>query len=63
MELEVVLTEKDIEIFGLIMKEKLFSIGIPLYVLISVVFFLQIVAREFFNGKSERVMGICNCHE
>ena len=38
------------------MKEGLFSIGIPLYVLIAVVFFSQMVAREFFIGKSERIL-------
>lgn len=56
MGLEAVITEKDIEIFGIIMREKLFSIGIPLYALIAVVFFLQIVAREFYIGKSERIL-------
>ena len=56
MGLEVIITEKDIKIFGLIMKKELFSIGIPLYVLIAVIFFLQMVAREFYIGKSERVL-------
>lgn len=56
MGLEVIITEKDIQTFGLIMKEGLFSIGIPLYALIAVVFFLQMVAREFYIGKSERIL-------
>lgn len=56
MGLEVIITEKDIKIFGLIMKKELFSIGIPLYVLIAVIFFLQMVAREFYIGKSERIL-------
>ena len=56
MGLEVIITEKDIQTFGLIMKEGLFSIGIPLYALIAVVFFSQMVAREFYIGKSERVL-------
>ena len=56
MGLEVIITEKDIQTFGLIMKEGLFSIGIPLYALIVVVFFLQMVAREFYIGKSERIL-------
>ena len=56
MGLEVIITEKDIKLLGLIMKEELFSIGIPLYVLIAIVFFSQMVAREFYIGKSERVL-------
>ena len=56
MGLEVIITEKDIQTFGLIMKEGLFSIGIPLYALIAVVFFSQMIAREFFIGKSERIL-------
>lgn len=56
MGLEVIITEKDIKVFGLIMKEGLFSIGIPLYALIAIVFFSQMVAREFFIGKSERIL-------
>lgn len=55
MGLEVIITEKDIKTF-LIMKEGLFSIGIPLYALIAVVFFSQMVAREFYIGKSERIL-------
>ena len=55
MGLEVIITEKDIKTF-LIMKEGLFSIGIPLYVLIAVVFFSQMIAREFYIGKSERIL-------
>lgn len=54
MGLEVIITEKDIKTF-LIMKEGLFSIGIPLYALIAVVFFSQMIAREFYIGKSERI--------
>ena len=38
------------------MKEGLFSIGIPLYALIAVVFFSQMIAREFYIGKSERIL-------
>ena len=38
------------------MKEGIFSIGIPLYVLIAVVFFSQMIAREFYIGKSERIL-------
>ena len=56
MGLEVIITEKDIKTFGLIMKEGIFSIGIPLYVLIAVVFFSQMIAREFYIGKSERIL-------
>ena len=56
MGLEVIITEKDIQTFGLIMKEGLFSIGIPLYALIAVVFFSQMIAREFYIGKSERIL-------
>ena len=56
MGLEVIITEKDIKLLGLIMKEELFSIGIPLYVLIAIVFFSQMVAREFYIGKSERIL-------
>ena len=37
-------------------KEGLFSIGIPLYALIAVVFFSQMIAREFYIGKSERIL-------
>ncbi len=55
MGLEVIITEKDIKTF-LIMKEGLFSIGIPLYALIAVVFFSQMIAREFYIGKSERIL-------
>ena len=55
MGLEVIITEKDIKTF-LIMKEGLFSIGIPLYALIAVVFFSQMVAREFYIRKSERIL-------
>ena len=56
MGLEVIITEKDIKTFGLIMKEGIFSIGIPLYALIAVVFFSQMIAREFYIGKSERIL-------
>ena len=56
MGLEVIIKEKDIKTFGLIMKEGIFSIGIPLYVLIAVVFFSQMIAREFYIGKSERIL-------
>ena len=52
----MIITEKDIQTFGLIMKEGLFSIGIPLYALIAVVFFSQMIAREFYIGKSERIL-------
>ena len=55
MGLEVIITEKDIKTF-LIMKEGLFSIGIPLYALIAVVFFSQMIARDFYIGKSERIL-------
>ena len=55
MGLEVIITEKDIKTF-LIMKEGLFSIGIPLYALIAVVFFSQMIAREFYIGKSKRIL-------
>lgn len=56
MGLGLVITEKDIKAFGILMKEELFNMGIPLYTLIAVVFFLQMVAREFYIGKSERVL-------
>ena len=49
MGLEVIITEKDIKIFGLIMKKELFSIGIPLYVLIAVIFFYKWSQENFIS--------------